>query len=210
MATSPEMCQAARTERTPAWLTAAAARPGLFVSDAGLAALCGAAPPTIHTADDVGIDPTEAAWQDGYSAGLAAAVVQANARDADDSSAHADLRLAFARLDDAARRELAERLAAIVARLCEDAIAPAILDREGLRERCEAAASSLGDAPGRLALHLNGRDTGFLHPETADRWTIVADDAVPRGSFRLEGIDGGVADDPADWAERLQAALAAC
>lgn len=158
----------------------------------------------------VGVAAKPDAWQLGYAAGFSAAQVEEQSRFREEIETREKLQLAFARLDDCARRTLAKQLAETVAGLCDATLAPLALDRQALQQRCEAAAVVLGEARERLTLRLNSADIPQLDAGIAHTWAIVADDGLARGSLRLESENGGIADDPASWSEQLRLALRGC
>ena len=205
-----DMTQAVSAAGLPGWVAALDRRTARFVSDhrfGGAPAEEGVDNPR---PEGDALQPPQDIWQEGYAAGFAAAAADAEARNTQDEEARAGLQLAFARLDEAAQRELADRLVDIVVRLCEETLEPLALDHAALQRRCEAAATMLGEAPDRLTLSLSPADLPMLDPATRNGLTVIADDRLPRGMVRLEGIDGGVTDGPATWSARIREALAQC
>ena len=124
-------------------------------------------------------------------------------------AAREQLSLAFARLDVEAMLALRQRLADTVAALCEQVIEPALIDHAALAERCEALATGLGESPATCALHLHPDDVPLLAQGTIDRWAIRPDPDLPRGTLRLEGPDGVLADGPEEWRRLIAGALGA-
>ena len=145
----------------------------------------------------------DAAYRRGMADGRAAAATD----QASDDQARTGLSLAFTRLDEAARIALSDRLVHAVAALCEDVIAPAMIDRAALSQRCETLAHALGDAAGRCTLHLHADDLALLDDTLAAGWSIQPDPAVQRGTLLLEHADGMIADGPDQWRRLIAAGL---
>ncbi|QWC57396.1 hypothetical protein F7D01_10135 [Erythrobacter sp. 3-20A1M] len=195
----------------PAWLAAFEQEANPFVPDSRFdGTMVVLAPPIEETTEADHAAALEAARNDGFAAGIAHASAQAQIEAEEVERSREKLRLSFQRLDETARRELADRLAETVVGLCEDALMPLTLDRERLQQRCFDAAERIGEAKEALTLMLHPDDTVALDPEFAAGWTIEADPMLERGALRLEGNDGGVSDGPMEWAAALRAAFAAC
>lgn len=143
------------------------------------------------------------AYAEGEAAGRAAAEAEGEAR----AARQRMLRLAFRTLDEAARSVLAEDLAATVAGLCEQVLAGAAIDRDGLLARCAAAAQRIGGAAETLALHLHPDDIALIGAAPLPGWRIVPDAELERGAVLIEGPDGSVSDGPADWRRAIAAAV---
>lgn len=154
-------------------------------------------------------DAHEAALADAYERGLAEARAEADLHRAADSAARDGLALAFARLDAEAALALRQRLADTVAALCEQVIEPALIDRAALADRCDALATRLGESAEACALHLHPDDVPLLDPAMLERWAIRPDADLPRGTLRLEGPDGVLADGPEEWRRLIAGALGA-
>ena len=147
--------------------------------------------------------------EEAYRRGHADGQVAAAACQTEQDAARVGLALHFARLDEAARQALAERLTQGVAQLCEQVIAPALIDRAALAQRCAALAQLVGDAANQCTLHLHPDDAALLDPGTRACWPIAPDPALPRGSLLLEHADGAVADGPEEWRRLIAGALSA-
>ena len=209
MASLSEATGLSQAGTEPGWIAALAGRRADFVSDRRFATEQDAAPPGLPSGintPSVQADP----WQLGYEVGVAAGKAEEQRRTRAEDDTRDKLRLAFTRLDERARRVLAEQLAETVADLCEEAMAPLVLDTRALQQRCETAAAALGGASERLTLRLNPADLPLLDTEFASAWTVIADADLARGALSLEGADGGIADDPAIWLAQLRQALRAC
>ena len=197
--------------RRPPWFAAFEGEGSAFVPDGRFH---GGSPQPAAPADPV--DETDhqaeldAARTDGFAAGVAHATREAEAKAREEDAARARLALSFQRLDGTAQRELADRLAETVARLCEETLAPLALDRDRLEQRCADAARRLGEAQETLTLYLHPDDIPALGEVFVEGWKIEADPLLARGALRLEGSDGGISDGPVEWAAALRAAFAAC
>lgn len=152
-------------------------------------------------------DERESALAEAYARGMADALLQAEAERDAAEAARSKLALAFARLDAEAALALRHRLAEAVATLCEQVIEPARIDRAALAERCAALANQIGEGVAACALHLHPLDIALLDDETRQQWEIRPDPALPRGTLRLEGADGVLADGPEEWRRLIAGAL---
>lgn len=159
---------------------------------------------------DQAAEPSGVALNDAYEEGRAAGRKEAIEELMADDAARERLRLALTRLDERMARELSDRLAATVASLCEATLAPLALDRGALQRRCAAAAAMLGEAKHELVLALNPADIALLEPEFAAEYKIEADPSLARGELRVEGLEGGVGDGPAEWRAAIEMALSQC
>ena len=201
----------------PSWLQAAAhGRSGEFIRGFGSPGL---APPASDPARAMAVDAegnerasaaAQGKWSEGYEAGLAEGMRLGAERAALERAAADDLQLTFTRLDEAARAELADHLVRTVARLCSEVLPTAAFDEDAMRRRCKAAANALGHAPAELTLRLNPDDMALLPHDIREAWTVASDADLPRGALRVEAPDGGLADDPEEWARCLREALTAC
>ena len=146
----------------------------------------------------------EEAFAAGHAEGLAQGLQSAEA----ERTAGQMLRLATERIDGQMQRELADRLALIVIELSSVTLAPMALDRQGLEQRCQAAAKLLADTQDRTVLRLHGDDIDRLDPEFAAAWRIVPDPELARGDIRVEGAEASIIDGPTVWRAALEAAIA--
>ena len=156
------------------------------------------------TADVVDVAAAEA-----YARGLAEGIARAAAEAAEERDAIGQLSLGFSRLDAEAASAIGQHLTQEVAALCEQIIEPALIDRTMLARRCSALAAQLGSAPAACALHLHPDDVALLADDMMAGWTIRPQPGLPRGSLRLEGPDGIIADGPDEWRRAIAAALGA-
>lgn len=169
-------------------------------------------PATRPSADPAGPDAGaghERALAEAHARGMAEARAACEAERAAHEAARGGLALAFAQLDQAARLALRQQLTETVAALCEQVIEPALIDHGALEQRCTALAEALGEAPAACTLHLHPDDLALLSSATRERWSVRTDPALARGSLRLEGGEGVVADGPDEWRRAIAAALGA-
>lgn len=186
----------------PAWMAALAGRQGGFASDPRFMA---GGPPqaddTLHDRADL-----EAAFADGIAAGRAEAEAEASATNA----ARAGLSLSLSKLDDSLGEVLAQRLAQVVAALCEATMAPFAIDPESLQRRCVAAAARMGEGIIDASLRLHPADIALLDRGFASTWHIVPDAGLERGSVVFDTPEGAIEDGPGQWRDALQEALLQC
>lgn len=149
----------------------------------------------------------DAALADAYARGQADARLAFEAQQADDMVARDGLALHFSRLDNAARRAVAERLTEQVAALCGQVIEPVLVDRAVLAARCAALVDAIGDAAGQLTLHLHPDDLPLLDGSVSQGWNVCPDPALVRGSLRLAHDEGALADGPEEWRRLIAGAL---
>lgn len=154
-------------------------------------------------------DVTEVAAADAYARGLAEGIARAAAESAEERAAMGQLSLGFSRLDAEAASAIGQHLTQVVAALCEQIIEPVLIDRTMLARRCTALAAQLGSAPAACALHLHPDDVALLADDMMAGWTIRPQPDLQRGSLRLEGPDGIIADGPDEWRRAIAAALGA-
>jgi len=165
-----------------------------------------AAPPHPDLAETTP-DPHEAALARAFAEGEAAGRAAAEAEAAEQVARQRALRLNFRSLDEAATSVLAEDLAATVMALTEGVLGAVAIDRDGLLDRCHAAAKRIGAAADALALHLHPEDVVMLGEAALSGWRVVSDPSLQRGSLRLEGPDGSVGDGMAEWRRAIAAAV---
>lgn len=168
---------------------------------------CGRQPASESVPDIV--DPGAAALADAYARGLADGIAQAAVDAAQERAALGQLSLSFSRLDAEAASAIGQHLTQAVAALCEQIIEPALIDRTILARRCSALAVQLGAGATSCALHLHPDDVALLAEDMVAGWTIRPRPDLPRGSLRLEGPDGVIADGPDEWRRAIAAALGA-
>lgn len=188
------------SSEAPDWLAALGQRPGFVAREF----VRNARSPAEHTPDGPD-DRVAEALRQGREEGMALA----ERRQRELEATRENLSLALRRLDEAARGALSQHLVETVARLCEAAIAPHMLDRAMVAERCSRLAQAIGEAPRHCTLHLHPDDAELLDPQVALDWTLRPDPALARGTLRLEGREGMVRDGPDEWRRAFAAALSA-
>lgn len=142
-----------------------------------------------------------------YRKGRAEGAEEAEQRFKMERQAQDDLKLAFARLDQAASSALRQHLAETVAELCAQVIEPHLIDHASISARCETLLESIGEAPVQCVLHLHPDDIGFVDKQLATTLAIRKDATLARGTLRLEGREGLVRDGPEDWRRAFREAL---
>ncbi|WP_228726814.1 FliH/SctL family protein [Novosphingobium aureum] len=155
-------------------------------------------------------DPVSQAYSDGFAAGFEQAARQAEIAHDADTAAREGLRLAIARLDGELEERLRLRLRETVAALCESAIAPLALDRDGLTRRIARAVAMLQRADDERVIRLHPEDLALVSPRLASEWTVREDPRMERGTIRVETASGGVEDGPATWRQAITEALHDC
>ncbi len=145
------------------------------------------------------------AFAKGVEAGRAAAQEELAERE---RSAR-ELRLRFGGLDKAALDAMEAALSATVLSLCEQLFGTMARDETAFNQRCRQAAARLGEAAAGCALHLNPQDVPLLAPELPEKWRIVEDEMLERGSLLFESADGSISDGPAQWRAAIAEAIGA-
>jgi flagellar assembly protein FliH len=164
---------------------------------------------TPEAASDNG-DPQAEAHALGYSEGFAAGREQAEAEAKAMLDAHGRLSLAFARLDQQMEEELRLALRETVAALCEDVLAPLAIEEEALLSRIEQAVAMLSRSYDERTIRLHPDDMALLSDRLRDDWTVRPDPSLPRGSLRVESVEGGIEDGPETWRRAIAEALGPC
>jgi len=197
------------TRAAPPWLVSLQERSGGFMPDRRFSAdaLLAAPAEDLRAEEDAAIE-AQRTLREAFDAGLAQGRSEAREQVAAERAAHQKLRLSISRLDDATRRQFADRLAQTVQGLCEATLGPVALDSEALQRRCLTAAGMLGETQDRLELHLHPEDVFSLDPEFAENWTIIPAPHFERGAIRIEGPEAGVTDGPQEWRAALETAFA--
>ena len=202
MANLSDLALPLQSAKLPEWIATLAASSGFI--ERGSPAGNGAAH---QLPDDPAAAAHDAAIEQAYQAGEAAGRAWVEGELAARDAAREQLRCALVRLEETAIQSLRRQLAETVASLCENVMAPLVLDRDALLLRCEEAARLIGEAPARCALHLHPDDVALLDPQWAAAWQIKTDSTLQRGSLKLEGPDGTISDGPEEWRRAIIAAL---
>lgn len=155
-------------------------------------------------------DPVEEAFERGRALGHSEALELAEQRIAQMEEARQTIDLAFARLDDQSAADLRERLRLTVLALCEEAIAPLAIDPDGLRMRIERAVAILQRRQDEIRIRLHPDDRALVAGRLPEGLVLEADPEMERGALRVDTVDGGVEDGPAQWRAILSEALGGC
>lgn len=155
-------------------------------------------------------DPVEAAFAEGYAAGLEASAAEAVARIAADDAARDKLGLSLARLDGEMAEDLRQRFVDTVIALCDATLVPFALDEVALAARVSRAVAMLSRADDERVIRLNPEDLKLVTGKLDQQWNVQPDPALPRGELRVESVNGGVEDGPAQWRRALIEAFESC
>lgn len=155
-------------------------------------------------------DPVREAYEHGFAEGQAAAREQLFADQSASNAERKAIELAFARFDEASAALLRERLHATVLAICQDMAGPVALDSHGLAARVDAAAALIRSRHDQRVVRLHPTDLGLVQDRVDPGLTLLADPAIPRGSLRVDGKQGGVEDGAEQWRAALEEALGRC
>lgn len=142
-----------------------------------------------------------------FAEGRRAGFAEAQGVQADDDAARTGLTMALARLDEGLGEQLATRLAAVVAALCEATMAPFAIDPDALQRRCIAAAGLVGEGMLDATLRLNPADIALLDRGFASTWHLLPDASLERGTLVFDTDAGAIEDGPGQWRAALAEAL---
>ena len=152
-------------------------------------------------------DPITAARAEGFAEGMAAAERMAAERGEADAQALAEIAGLLQMMSgfdrDALATRLRETVMFLVTRLVGDSGVPADL----LNQRITAAAALIAAGAELAQLRLNPADLALVEGHQPERVTLVADESIGRGGFRIETRSGAIEDGPASWLKQLAAAL---
>lgn len=166
--------------------------------------------PEVAAPEPVAVDPAADAYGTGYREGHAAARAEAEAELMRERQERARIELAFARFDAESALALRENLRTTVLALCEDAVLPLALDRDGLARRIEAAAAMFQRRHDERTILIHPDDLALVKDSVSDALELVPDPSVERGGLRVETEDGGVEDGPEQWRRAIAEALDSC
>lgn len=152
------------------------------------------------------VDPVEAARQEGYAAGYAAAARHDEAV-AYERALIERVAAGLASDDRIDRERIARRLRQTVMHLVTAIVGEVGVSADLLTARVEAAADLLADATESAMLRVNPADVALLDGRLPQTIFAVGDAGVARGAFVLEAASTIVEDGPESWLEQLAAAL---
>jgi flagellar assembly protein FliH len=152
-------------------------------------------------------DPIEAARAEGFAEGMAAAERMAAERGEADAQALGQLAGLLEMMSAFDRDTLASRLRETVLFLVTRLIGEAGVSQELLHQRIEAAVSLLADSSEVGQLRLNPADLLLVEGHQPARVTLVSDETIGRGGFRIETRATSIEDGPSIWLSQLAAAL---
>lgn len=156
------------------------------------------------------VDRLQQAYDRAFAAGRAEAEAEYEATEKDTQHRIAALDSAFSKTAENDARELGQKLQQLVLALCEQAMAPFALDKEGLVRRIEAASSMLMRAQDERQIRLHPEDIALIQDIVPEGLVLLPDGSLERGTLRIETEDGGVEDGPATWRAALEEAVGAC
>jgi flagellar assembly protein FliH len=153
------------------------------------------------------IDQIAAAHAAGYAEGVAAAIAEGKARDAEGAALLARLGEALRTESRIDRARLAEQLRQTVLLLVTKIVGETGVSAELLAGRVETATDLLAESAESALLRLNPEDVALTEGRLPTSVFAAGDASVPRGSFVLESASTIVEDGPALWLEQLAAAV---
>ena len=152
-------------------------------------------------------DPITAARSEGFTEGMATAERMAAERGEADAQALAEIAGLLQLMSTFDRDALANRLRQTVMFLVTRLVGEAGVSAELLTKRIEAATALIADSSELGQLRLNPVDLALVEGHQPERVTLVPDETIGRGGFRIETRTSTIEDGPANWIEQLGAAL---
>ncbi|OYW44810.1 MAG: hypothetical protein B7Z08_02140 [Sphingomonadales bacterium 32-68-7] len=152
-------------------------------------------------------DPAESAYAEGYARGFEEGAAKAQTQAAIEAAGRAKIEVGFARLAEAETLRFEERLRETVLALCERTLAPLATDPTALSDRITRALELLRRSEDERVLRIHPDDLALIHGRLPDGVRIEPDPALERGGLRVETVEGGVEDGPAQWRRALAEAL---
>lgn len=152
-------------------------------------------------------DPVEAARAAAFAEGMAAAERMAADRGEADAQALGQLVGLLEMMSAFDRDALASRLRQTVLFLVTRLVGEVGVSSDLLTQRIEAAVGLLSDHSEMAQLRLNPADLVMVDGHQPARVTLIADEAIGRGGFRIETRATSVEDSPTAWLAQLSAAL---
>lgn len=152
-------------------------------------------------------DPVEAARAAAYAEGIAAAERMAAERGEADAQALGQLVGLLQMMSAFDRDALATRLRQTVLFLVTRLVGEVGVSTDLLTQRIDAAVALLADHSEMAQLRLNPADLVLVEGHQPAHVTLVPDEAIGRGGFRIETRATCVEDGPTAWLAQLSAAL---
>lgn len=159
------------------------------------------------TAPEAAVDAVAAARAEGFAEGMATAERMAAERGEADAKALTELTGLLEMMSGFERDVLASRLRDTVLHLVRQVVGEAGVSADLLNRRITAAVELLADQSEVAQLRLNPADVVLVDGHQPARVTLVADEAIGRGGFRIETRTTAIEDGPAAWLAQLSAAL---
>lgn len=163
------------------------------------------APPGATTPE--AFDAVSSARAEGFAEGFAAAERNAAERGEADAQALAEIAGLLEMMSGFDRDALATRLRETVMALVTRLVGEAGVSAELLTKRIETAVGLIADSAELAQLRLNPADVALVEGHQPARVTLVGDDTIGRGGFRIETRSTSIEDGPAAWLAQLSAAL---
>ncbi|NNM76926.1 flagellar biosynthesis protein FliH [Sphingomonas sp. ID1715] len=152
-------------------------------------------------------DPIAAARAEGFAEGMAAAERMAAERGEADARALAEIAGLLQMMSEFERDALAARLRQTVMFLVTRLVGEVGVTADLLNQRIEAAAALIADSAELAQLRLNPADLALVEGHQPETVTLVGDETIGRGGFRIETRSSAVEDGPTAWLNQLAAAL---
>ncbi|MFD1613397.1 FliH/SctL family protein [Sphingomonas tabacisoli] len=152
-------------------------------------------------------DAAEAARAEGFAEGMAAAERMAAERGEADAQALAQLAGLLEMMSAFDRDVLATRLRQTVLFLVTRLVGETGVSADLLNQRIDAAVALLADVSEAAQLRLNPADLALVEGHAPAHLSLVPDDTIGRGGFRIETRTTAIEDGPAAWLDQLAAAL---
>jgi flagellar assembly protein FliH len=152
-------------------------------------------------------DAVSSARAEGFAEGFAAAERSAAERGETDAKALTEIAGLLEMMSGFDRDALATRLRQTVIFLLTRLIGEAGVPTELLTKRIDAAVTLIADSAELAQLRLNPADLVLVDGHAPARVTLVGDDRIGRGGFRIETRSTSIEDGPESWLAQLAAAL---
>lgn len=203
MATSfePAFLDSEPTEPLPKWLEATRQTQSGFA--AGMPFDAGGVSSTPEQELPEQVDAITLARQEGEAVGYAAAQAEFDKK-------FAQIDACFAKIEAEFTQQFAALLIEAVNALCEEALAPLLLDETALLARCTAAAEAIRDEVANATLFLHPDDLAQIKPKLGDKIALEPDSQLQRGAIRLNTASSAILDGPEQWSATIRRAIEQC